>query len=153
MGFAENITEAVGGGDSSLDNCFGLPYSTRLLIFIVLYILSCVLLVLGNIQLFMMGLYNFGWYCFFANACSLTGSCFLKGPISQIKCMWEPKRRIATVFYLGSLAILFIAIFLEWHVIVVFILGIIQTIAMVYYTLSFVPFLFGSVNRFLANMF
>uniref|UniRef100_A0A7S3JV88 Vesicle transport protein n=1 Tax=Aureoumbra lagunensis TaxID=44058 RepID=A0A7S3JV88_9STRA len=79
------------------------------------------------------------------NVMAIIGSLFLSGPRAQCKKMWDPTRRIATSVYLltifftifvafyegipddGRIGIIIMCIFIQW-------------IAMLWYTISFIPY-------------
>ena len=74
---------------------------------------------------------------------SICASFFLNGPWSQIKKMFAPTRRIATVVYVSTLALtLFVAltppVFGQGLILIVLVA--VQFIAMLWYALSYIPF-------------
>lgn len=80
------------------------------------------------------------------NALALAGSCFLSGPVAQYHKMWHPVRRTATLAYLGSLGVTLI-VALSWGERLPIVRGMIlmglmafQNLAIVWYTLSYVPY-------------
>lgn len=81
-------------------------------------------------------LYSFG------NLVSLAATMFLMGPVKQFKNMFDEKRRVATIVYLSALvATLVIAL---WQgkklVILVLLLVVVQFLALIWYTLSYIPY-------------
>ena len=93
------------------------------------------------------------------NALALAGSCFLSGPVTQFQKMWHPVRRHATVAYLGSL-VLTLVVVVGWSasndnarlpvlrgIILMALLGF-QNLAIVWYTLSYVPYGHEAVQSF-----
>ncbi|KAL3899172.1 MAG: hypothetical protein SGARI_006518 [Bacillariaceae sp.] len=77
------------------------------------------------------------------NIIALCGTCFLTGPQSQLDRMFHKKRKLASVFYLGSLGVtLFLLLLPHFFLrgLLLFILMIGQYIAITWYCLSYIPF-------------
>jgi len=78
-------------------------------------------------------------YCM-GNVIALISTCFLFGPWSQIKNMFKPVRAIATIIYLGAIALtLYVAIAVQQPGPVI-ICMIVQLLAMIWYCASYIPF-------------
>jgi len=74
------------------------------------------------------------------NIIALASTMFLWGPCSQLKKMFAPERLVATVVYLGSMALtLFLAFYVQ-KVLPVILSLILQCLAMVWYAASYIPF-------------
>jgi Got1/Sft2-like family len=76
------------------------------------------------------------------NLIALAGSCFLSGPTNQISRMWTPKRRTATMLYLGSVALtivfLMVPVFkLKGFILLLLMLS--QYVSITWYCLSYIP--------------
>ena len=74
------------------------------------------------------------------NCLSLCSYCFLVGPRAQCAGMFAPTRVIATIAYLGSFALTLISIFVLRSFIVTIVAICLQFVAMLYYALSYIPF-------------
>ncbi len=77
------------------------------------------------------------------NMIALCGSCFLSGPRQQSRKMFHPKRKIATMLYLGSMALtILIAVipFPGTKAPVLLFLMLCQDVAITWYCLSYIPF-------------
>jgi len=74
------------------------------------------------------------------NICALGSTMFLMGPWRQIKNMFNPTRLIATLVYLGALALTLYAAFGLKSAILVLLAVIIQFCALVWYSLSYIPY-------------
>ncbi|KAE9015641.1 hypothetical protein PR003_g16165 [Phytophthora rubi] len=84
---------------------------------------------------------KFGITYTLGNIISLCGSGFLVGPKQQVKLMFKPVRRIATIIYLLMIVVvLTVAIAAPRLGLVVLLLVIIQCGAAVWYTASYVPY-------------
>lgn len=85
------------------------------------------------------------------NLLSLAGTLFLTGPQSQMKRMFHKSRKLASVFYLGSLvATLFLLLLPHFFLrgLILFFLMIGQYIAIFWYCLSYIPY----AREFMSNM-
>ncbi|KAF4045521.1 Got1/Sft2-like family [Phytophthora infestans] len=84
---------------------------------------------------------KFGITYSLGNIISLCGSGFLVGPKQQVKLMFKPVRRIATVIYLLMIAVVFtVALAAPQLGLVVLLLVLIQCAAAVWYSASYIPY-------------
>ncbi|KAM4679839.1 vesicle transport protein SFT2A isoform 4-T4 [Amazona ochrocephala] len=67
-------------------------------------------------------------------------TCFLMGPLKQLKAMFEPKRLIATVVMLLCLILTLCAVFLWNKKVLAMLFCVLQFLAMTWYSLSYIPF-------------
>ncbi|KAI9011031.1 vesicle transport protein [Gaertneriomyces semiglobifer] len=105
--------------------CFGLGF--------LISILSSILLTLGSITGFAI-LYTFG------NLVSLCATGFLVGFLAQLKRMFDASRLTATIIFIVAMVLtLVVAIVLE-SVILTIICCVIQFLALLWYSLSYIPF-------------
>ena len=77
------------------------------------------------------------------NVIALCGTCFLSGPQMQLQRMFHKSRKIASVFYLGSLGATMILLLLPpfpLRGLLLFLLMIGQYVAITWYCLSYIPF-------------
>jgi len=65
---------------------------------------------------------------------------FLIGPLRQFKNMVKPVRLIASLIFVSSMIMTFVAIFVFENSILVIIFVIVQFCALVWYVLSYIPF-------------
>ncbi|XP_052640838.1 vesicle transport protein SFT2A isoform X2 [Harpia harpyja] len=72
--------------------------------------------------------------------CVLFFTCFLMGPLKQLKAMFEPKRLIATVVMLLFLVLTLCAVFWWNKKGLALLFCILQFLAMTWYSLSYIPF-------------
>ncbi len=86
-------------------------------------------------------------YSTVGNIVSLSGSFFLTGPKSQLNKMFHESRKVATLTYLGSLAVTLIVAFIPFgngargfKAMILVLLLICQYIAVGWYCLSYIPF-------------
>lgn len=71
---------------------------------------------------------------------ALAATGFLLGPKSQCTKMWAPTRRYTTAFYLIMLIVVFVVAVLKQSVWLVLFLLLIQVMAAVWYSISYIPF-------------
>ena len=84
-------------------------------------------------------------YFTFGNLCAIASCFFLSGPKSHCKKMVDPTRRIATAFYLITIFFTFFVVFYDkipddGRVGIIILCVFVQWIAMLWYTISFIPF-------------
>ena len=84
------------------------------------------------------------------NIIALCGTCFLTGPQSQLNRMFHKSRKIASIFYLGSLAVTMFLLLLPHFLfrgLLLLLLMIGQYVAISWYCLSYIPF----AREFISN--
>ena len=84
-------------------------------------------------------------YFTFGNLCAIASCFFLSGPKSHCKKMVDKTRRIATAFYLITIFFTFFVVFYDkipdhGPVGIIILCVFVQWIAMLWYTISFIPF-------------
>ena len=127
-----------------------LSWSTRIKGFAVCFIVGATCSILGTIMLWR-NLKLFAVLYTFGNISTLAGTCFLMGPVKQLKNMFKEKRLIATIVMLTALVLTLCAA-LWWNkkaLAVLFV--IIQYFAMAWYCLSYIPFARDAVKKCIAG--
>merc|ERR1712130_986099 len=71
---------------------------------------------------------------------SLASTMFLWGPMRQIKAMFKPIRAVATIIYLSTIILTFYLAFSGAALILILLSILVQSLAMVWYCLSYVPY-------------
>ena len=74
-----------------------------------------------------------------ANISGLAATCFLVGPAAQVKKMADPRRAGASVAYVASLALTLVAALKFRSLILTLVFLVVQLLALVYYSLTYVP--------------
>ena len=146
----DSLSNLTGANDSdNLGNMFSLSYTQRMYAFIacivvgiLLSFLSTLFLSTGNIPLFAV-LYSIG------NIVSLVSTGFLIGFGRQVRGMFASTRVIATCVYLGCLVATFICAFVIPKLCFLFL--ILQFIALIWYSLSYIPYARDAVRRIFTN--
>uniref|UniRef100_H3DGS3 Vesicle transport protein n=1 Tax=Tetraodon nigroviridis TaxID=99883 RepID=H3DGS3_TETNG len=132
--------EERGLTDQVLD-ASSLSYSTRLKWFVICFAAGILCSILGSALLFLPnGIKLFAVFYTIGNIAALSSTCFLMGPLRQLKRMFEPTRLIATIVMLVSL---FTAGWLAgwWGkkgLAIIF--CVLQFLAMTWYSISYIPF-------------
>lgn len=118
-----------------------LSYSTRIKWFAICFGGGILCSILGSALLFLPGgIKLFAVFYTLGNIAALASTCFLMGPLKQLKRMFEPTRLVATIVMLLCLALTLCAVF-WWHkkgLAIIF--CILQFLAMTWYSISYIPF-------------
>ncbi|XP_026472273.1 vesicle transport protein SFT2A isoform X2 [Ctenocephalides felis] len=141
-------TDEESGIITQISDASTLSWSTRLKGFIFCFVIGVLLSFLGSFALFLSkDLTVFAVFYTIGNIVSLTSTCFLMGPVNQIKKMFAPTRIVATVIVAVSFAItLFAAIGLKNPGLALLFI-IIQSLAMTWYSLSYIPYARDAVKK------
>uniref|UniRef100_A0A667X5R4 Vesicle transport protein n=1 Tax=Myripristis murdjan TaxID=586833 RepID=A0A667X5R4_9TELE len=92
-----------------------LSYSTRVKWFVICFAGGILCSIMGTALLFLPnGLKLFAVFYTLGNIAALASTCFLMGPLKQLKRMFEPTRLIATIVMLLCLVLTLCAVF-WWH--------------------------------------
>ncbi|OQV22430.1 Vesicle transport protein SFT2B [Hypsibius exemplaris] len=122
-----------------------LSWETRIKGFIGCFVVGCLLSVMGTAFLWV-SLTLFAVFYTLGNLVSLGSTCFLMGPVSQVKKMFAETRWIATLVMVLFFALTLCAA-LWWHnkvLAVVFCVG--QFLAMTWYSISYIPYARNAVK-------
>lgn len=118
-----------------------LSYSTRVKWFAICFGVGILCSILGSALLFVPGgLKLFAVFYTLGNIAALSSTCFLMGPLKQLKRMFEPTRLIATIVMLLCLALTLCAVFWWGKRGLAIIFCILQFLAMTWYSISYIPF-------------
>ncbi|XP_035664509.1 vesicle transport protein SFT2A-like [Branchiostoma floridae] len=129
-----------------------LSWSTRIKGFAICFILGVVFSFLGTFLLFTKnGLTVFAVCYTFGNLLALGSTCFLMGPINQLKRMFKETRIIATIVVLICLALTLCAVFWWNNKGLAILFCILQFLAMTWYSLSYIPFARDAVKKCFAG--
>ncbi|KAF9001923.1 SFT2-domain-containing protein [Cyathus striatus] len=140
--------EAAGGvipdtqffeGDSAF-KFLGLTKTQRLYGFAGCLIVGFILSILGSVLLFLGQLGSFAVLYIMGTIVSLIGTGFLIGFFKQLKLMFKPVRVVASIVFLASIALVFVAAFVLSNEVLCLIFVIIEYLAYTWYTLSYIPY-------------
>ncbi|XP_009707865.1 PREDICTED: vesicle transport protein SFT2A-like [Cariama cristata] len=118
-----------------------LSFGTRVRWFAICFVAGIVCSILGTALLWLpKGIKLFAVFYTLGNIAALASTCFLMGPLKQLKAMFEPKRLIATVVMLLFLVLTLCAVFWWNKKGLAMLFCILQFLAMTWYSLSYIPF-------------
>ncbi|KAJ8869131.1 hypothetical protein PR048_030699 [Dryococelus australis] len=125
-----------------------LSWSTRIKGFIICFVCGILCSLLGSLALFLgKGLVLFGVFYTLGNVISMASTCFLMGPVNQVKKMFAPTRVIATILVIVLFGLtLFAAIGLHKAGLTLLFI-ILQSLAMTWYSLSYIPYARDAVKK------
>jgi len=133
-------------GDSAF-SFLGLTKTQRLYGFIGCLAGGFILSLLGAILLFLGQLGSFAVLYAFGTVISLAGTGFLIGFWKQTKLMFKPVRIVASIVFLASIVLVFIGAFALNSDILCIIFVIIEYLAYLWYTLSYIPYARSAVLK------
>ncbi|TFY65044.1 hypothetical protein EVG20_g5743 [Dentipellis fragilis] len=133
-------------GDSAF-SALGLTRTQRLYGFAGCFAVGFLLSILGSVMLFIGSLTTFALLYALGTVVSLISTGFLIGFFKQIKLMFKPVRIIATILFLASIALIFVGAFVLDSGILCIIFVIIEYLAFLWYTLSYIPYARTAVLR------
>ncbi|KAF5358448.1 hypothetical protein D9756_001714 [Leucocoprinus leucothites] len=157
-------------GDSAF-KFLGLSKTTRLYGFFACLAIGFLLSLLGAIVLFLGQLGSFAGECVFPHdtrlgagqaigliklsavlyvfgtVISLVGTGFIIGFFRQLKLMFKPIRVVATIIFLASIGLVFVAAFVLKSDILCLVFVIIEYLAYTWYTLSYIPYARSAVLK------
>jgi len=133
-------------GDSAF-KFLGLSRTQRLYGFIGCLAVGFLLSILGAILLFLGQLGIFAVLYVMGTIVSLIGTGFLLGFFKQLKLMFKPVRVIATIVFLASIGLVFVAAFVLRNEILCIVFVVIEYLAYTWYTLSYIPYARAAVIK------
>ncbi|KAH9997502.1 SFT2-domain-containing protein [Russula vinacea] len=147
--------EAVGGtmpetqffeGDSAF-HALGLTRTQRLYGFAACYLAGLVLSVLGTVMFIIGGTASFAVLYALGTVVSLIGTGFLIGFKKQLKLMFKPVRVVASIVFLVMVIMIFISVFVIGSSTLCIIFVVLEYLAFLWYTLSYIPYARTAVLR------
>lgn len=121
-----------------IDSEFTLTFKQRLIGFVSTVILASIFSFLAI--LFLLDITTFAVFYTLSNILLLASTCFLIGPMRQLKNIFAPTRAVAALIYLVAMALtLYAAIGLESAILALFMI-LVQILALVWYTASYIPY-------------
>lgn len=83
----------------------------------------------------------------FGNLLYLGSTCFLIGPLQQLKMMLDPVRLVATIVYLCSIVLALVSALYLRFLLLAFLAVVVEVLALVWYSLSYIPFARAATKR------
>ncbi|GBE82364.1 SFT2-domain-containing protein [Sparassis latifolia] len=133
-------------GDSAF-SFLGLTRTQRLYGFGGCVIAGFVLSLLGSILLFVGQLSTFAVLYAIGTVISLAGTGFLLGFMKQFQLMFKPVRVVATIVFIASIVLVFIGAYVIRSDVLCIIFVIIEYLAYLWYTLSYIPYARAAVLK------
>uniref|UniRef100_A0A336M440 Vesicle transport protein n=1 Tax=Culicoides sonorensis TaxID=179676 RepID=A0A336M440_CULSO len=125
-----------------------LSWETRIKGFAICFIIGVLFTLLAAFALFLnRGLTVFAAFYTIGNVLSIMSTCFLMGPVKQIKKMFHSSRLIATIVMLVSLVLTLVAAIVLKKSLLALLFIIIQSLAMTWYSLSYIPYARDAVKK------
>ncbi|KAH3736707.1 vesicle transport protein SFT2B-like [Dreissena polymorpha] len=134
---------------SSISDASTLSWSTRIKGFAICFILGISFSILGSCLLWLAsnGLTLFAIFYTLGNILSLASTCFLMGPLSQLKKMFAQTRIFATILVIVMLILTLVCAFALKNAGLTLLCCIVQFLAMTWYALSYIPFARDAVKK------
>jgi len=129
-----------------MDNYCNLSWENRLYAFGACFVIGIFLSVFGSIELFFNEYTTFALLYTLGTLVALAGTCFLRGPVSQIKKMFDADRWIATVILIAAMILTIVCGCVIKVAILALICCIVQFCAFTWYTLSYIPYARNAVK-------
>ncbi|XP_059227018.1 vesicle transport protein SFT2A [Stomoxys calcitrans] len=149
----DSIPEEEGSIMTQINDMSTLSWSTRIKGFCICFVLGLVLSFLGSIMFFLhFGIVVFAVFYTLGNIISMTSTCFLMGPVNQLKKMFSDTRLIATCIVIFSIIMTLIASIVLGKPGLTLIFIIIQSLAMTWYSLSYIPYARDAVKKTVSAM-
>lgn len=124
-----------------------LSWSTRIKGFIICFVIGILLSLLGTVALFLHKTTVFALIYTLGNLTSMASTCFLMGPLNQLKKMFASTRIIATILVLSMVVLtLFAALYLKNPGLALLFI-ILQSVAMTWYSISYIPYARTAVKK------
>ncbi|CAB0038098.1 unnamed protein product [Trichogramma brassicae] len=143
----EDTVEEQNGIMSQVSDTMKLSKTTRIKGFIICFVVGILLSVLGSFALFLKGLTTYGVLYTLGNIISLASTCFLMGPVNQLKKMFASTRVIATIIVFVSFGLTLYAALGLHNPILALVFILIQSFAMLWYSLSYIPYARDAVKK------
>eukprot|EP00759_Apiculatamorpha_spiralis_P038750 PhF_6_TR37836/c0_g1_i1/m.56318 len=142
-----------GSDDERNELCPTLSYTQRAYGFFGCLAVGFFLSILSWIAVFKKEWIMFGVLATISNITALASSCFLAGPWSQIKKMFEETRLIATIIYFIAMILTLVAALALQSGPLTIVACIFQYLAMVWYGLSYIPYARTAVKSIVKGLF
>lgn len=156
----DKLRRFLSGDDGSPDEESGImaqfsenttfSWSTRIKGFLICFIIGILLSLLGSFALFLNGMKIFAVLYTLGNILSLASTCFLMGPVNQVKKMFAETRAIATILVIVSITMTLLSALWFKNAGLALLFIIIQSLAMTWYSLSYIPYARDAVKKSLS---
>ncbi|NXP13682.1 SFT2A protein, partial [Thinocorus orbignyianus] len=118
-----------------------LSFGTRVKWFAICFVAGIACSVFGTALLWLpKGIRLFAVFYTMGNIAALASTCFLMGPLKQLKAMFKPERLVAAIVMLLFLVLTLCAVFWWKKGGLAVLFCILQSLAMTWYSLSYIPY-------------
>ena len=142
----DSVDEERGFVDQALD-ASTLSWSTRIKGFAICFGLGLFISILGTIMIYTGSTTKFAILYSLGNIVSICSTFFLMGPVAQIKRMFSSSRWLATCLMLFFLVLTIVSAVVWDSGLLVLIFCILQFLAMVWYSLSYIPYARDAIKK------
>jgi len=130
----------------SVDNYCNLSWENRLYAFGACFVIGIFLSVFGSIEVWLGKYTAFALLYSLGTLVALAGTCFLRGPMSQVKKMFDKDRLIASCVLIASIILTIVCGCVIKIGILAIMCCIVQFMAFTWYTLSYIPYARNAVK-------
>lgn len=147
----ESVRTAFRGDDDEslidgMDNYCNLSWENRLYAFGACFVIGIFFSIFGTIEVWLGKWTAFALLYSLGTLVALAGTCFLRGPISQIKKMFDKDRIIASIVLIAAIILTIISGVVIKNGLLAIICCIVQFLAFAWYTLSYIPYARNAVK-------
>lgn len=143
----ERDDDSTTGIFPNLEN-HSLSWDTRIKGFLLCFILGIIISIFASLALFFnKGLTLFVLFYTIGNVVSMISTCFLMGPVKQVKKMFAETRIFATILVLVMMVLSLVAAIHFRNAGLALLFMILQWLAMTWYSISYIPYARDAVKK------
>ncbi len=139
---ARTLYHTITGVSSNTSLCPDLDLKTRIIGFIISFVVGIFMMISSISQLFTLAIGGQKWFAIWytcGNAVCLSSTFFLMGPKKQCENMMKSQRRLTSIVLLMSMFLCLILAFTGISKLIIMLIIIVQFLAMLWYVLSYIP--------------
>ena len=142
MNKAKSLYQTITGVSSNNSLCPDLDFKTRIIGFIISFIVGIFMMISSISQLFTLALGGQRWFAVWytlGNCVCLSSTFFLMGPKKQCDNMMKPERKLTSYVLFLSMILSLVLAFTGISKFIIMITIIIQFLSLIWYVLSYIP--------------
>ena len=142
MNNARNLYNVITGTASNNSMCPDLDLKTRIIGFIISFVVGMFMMISSISQLFTLAIGGQRWFAVWytcGNCVCLSSTFFLMGPKKQCDNMMKPQRKLTSMVLIISMFLCLILAFAGISKIIIMIFIILQFLSLLWYVLSYIP--------------
>lgn len=124
-----------------------LSWSTRIRAFAICFVFGILCTLLGSFALFVYRPLPFALFYTIGNILSILSTCFLMGPMKQLKKMFASTRIIATILVFVCMGMTLLAAIVLHKPGLALVFIILQSLSLTWYSLSYIPYARDAVKK------